>query len=55
VMVGELRRRSADLPRRVPVGVAAVTRQPQLVGARAEALQRLRDVIITTVRTPDPV
>ncbi|WP_020143161.1 ROK family transcriptional regulator [Terracoccus sp. 273MFTsu3.1] len=54
-MVGELRRRSADLPRRVPVVVAAVTQQPQLVGARAEALQRLRDVIITTVRTPDPV
>jgi len=54
-VVGELRRRSADLPRQVPVVVAAVTQQPQLVGARAEALDQLREVIITTVRGPGPV
>ena len=48
----ELRRRSAQLPRRVPVVPAVVGDQPQLAGARAAALEQLREVIVTTVRGP---
>src|SRR3954452_5074911 len=51
LFVDELRRRSADLPRQVPVVAAVVGEQPQLSGARAAALNQLRELIVGAVRT----
>ncbi len=48
----ELRRRSADLPRQVPVLAAVVADRPERSGARAAALEQLREVIVATVRRP---
>ncbi|GAA2744817.1 ROK family transcriptional regulator [Terrabacter aerolatus] len=53
--VDELRRRSAALPRTVPVVPALVDREPQLSGARAAALEQLRELVVATVRRPDRV
>lgn len=50
--VDELRRRSVGLPRPVPVVPAAVRDEPQLSGARASALQQLRELVVATVRGP---
>ena len=51
--VDELRRRSAALPRPVRVEPAVVGDEPQLSGARAAALQQLRELVVATVRAPD--
>ena len=50
--VAALRRRSAGLTRPVPVAAAVVGDQPQLTGARAAAIDRLRDLIVGAVRSP---
>jgi len=42
----EIRRSVAELPRRVPIEAAAVPRDAALAGVRAEALNRLRSLII---------
>jgi hypothetical protein len=51
-VVGALRRRMVDLPRAVDVVPACLADQPQLAGARAAALEQLREVIVTTIRSP---
>ncbi|WP_256792821.1 ROK family transcriptional regulator [Terrabacter sp. Ter38] len=51
-LVGELRRRSADLPRRAPVVAALAGDRPQLSGARAAALYQLRESVVAAVRAP---
>ena len=51
-LVGELRRRSADLPRRAPVVAALAGDRPQLSGARAAALHQLRESVVAAVRAP---
>ena len=50
--VDELRRRSAGLPRPVPVVAAVVGDGPQLAGARAAALEQLRELVVAAVRGP---
>lgn len=50
--VAALRRRSAGLTRPVPVAAAVVGDQPQLTGARAAAIDHLRDLIVGVVRRP---
>ncbi|GAA2482155.1 ROK family transcriptional regulator [Terrabacter carboxydivorans] len=52
-VVEELRRRSAGLPRPVAVVSAAVGEEPQLSGARAAALEQLRELVVAAVRGPD--
>jgi predicted NBD/HSP70 family sugar kinase len=51
-VVGALRRHMVDLPRAVDVVPACLADQPQLAGARAAALEQLREVIVTTIRSP---
>src|SRR3954464_8064120 len=51
LFVDELRRRSADLPRQVPVVAAVVGERPELAGARSAALKQLRELIVGAVRT----
>jgi len=48
----ELSRSTAALPRPVPIVAPAISEQPQLVGARAAALQQLREVIVAGAREP---
>jgi hypothetical protein len=50
--LAQLSRQDAELPRPVPVVAAAVGERPQLVGARAAALDRLRDLVVAGVREP---
>jgi predicted NBD/HSP70 family sugar kinase len=50
--VDELRRRSAGLPRQVPVVPAVIDDEPQLAGARAAALAQLREIVVGTARRP---
>jgi predicted NBD/HSP70 family sugar kinase len=50
--VDELRRRSAELPRPVPVVAALDGDRPQLSGARAAALHQLRESVVAAVRAP---
>ncbi|HET7725681.1 MAG TPA: hypothetical protein VFK68_13670, partial [Propionibacteriaceae bacterium] len=51
-VVGALRRCMVDLPRAVDVVPACLADQPQLAGARAAALEKLREAIVTTIRSP---
>lgn len=49
-LVAELRRRAEGMPRSVTVRPAAVTDRPELAGARAEALDRLRESIVARAK-----
>jgi len=51
-IVTALRQHMVDLPRAVDVVPARLADQPHLAGARAAALEQLREVIVTTVRSP---
>ncbi len=50
--VDELRRRSEALPRQVPVVPAVIGDEPQLAGARAAALEQLRELVVAAARGP---
>lgn len=54
-VVGELGRRAAALPRPVPVVAATVAERPELAGARATALDELRDAVVEGARDPGKV
>ena len=50
VILGTITTAIAGQPRHVSVRAAEVTAEPSLAGARADALSRLRERIIATVR-----
>jgi len=52
-ILGAIRTAFADRPRHVPVRAAAVTAEPALAGARADALSRLRSAVVDSA-APTP-